>query len=46
MRKVIKKAGVFALTATLVLTGIALHWEWNIFLRMQRFWTLETICVA
>ena len=25
---------------------IALHWEWKIFLRMQRFWTLETICVA
>ena len=25
---------------------IALHWEWKIFLRMQRFWTLEAICVA
>ena len=25
---------------------IALHWEWKIFARMQRFWTLETICVA
>ena len=23
-----------------------MHWEWKIFLRMQRFWTLEAICVA
>ena len=30
----------------LLIWEIALHWEWNIFLRMQRFWTLETICVA
>ena len=25
---------------------IALHWEWKFFVCMQRFWTLETICVA
>ena len=30
----------------LLIWEIALHWEWNIFVRMQRFWTLETICVA
>ena len=30
----------------LLIWEIALHWEWKFFVCMQRFWTLETICVA